>query len=100
MMMREKLDANWHKARVAARIGLKAKQGKSLSPRQKRWAGILGSDPEVPEELIQNELGPLEVDRMARAGAERRRLTDEPSWLNRPATRGSESSPSRYETQK
>ena len=93
MMKREKLDPSWHKARVAARIWLKAKQGKPLSPRQKRFAGILGSDPEVTDELIHNALGPLEVDMVARAWAERRPLTYEPPW-NRPATRRSESSPS------
>ena len=100
MTKREKLNPSWHKARVAARIWLKAKQGKPLSARQKKFARILSCDPEVTDELIHKALGPLEVDMVAHAWAERRRLTYEPPWLNPPATRRSESSPARYETQK
>lgn len=100
MTKREKLDPSSHKARVAARIWLKAKQGKHLSPRQKKFARMLAADPKVTDQLIHSALGPLEVEMVARAWAERRRLTYEPPWLNRTATRRSESSPSRYETQK
>ena len=100
MIKREKLDPSWHKARVAARIWLKAKQGKQLSPRQKSFARMLAKDPEVTDQLIHDALQPLEAEMVARAWAERRRLTYEPPWLNPPATRRAETSSSRYEAQK
>lgn len=53
MNRREKLDPSWHKARVAARIWLKAKQGKPLSPRDKRLARLLASDKGVTNRLIE-----------------------------------------------
>lgn len=79
---REKLDPSWHKARVAARIWLKAKQGKSLSARQKCFARVLSNDPCVTNELIHVALQPLEVEMVARAWAEKRRLNYEPPWLS------------------
>lgn len=82
MTKREKLDPSWHKARVAARIWLKAKQGRPLSARQKRLARIMGNDPVVTDELIHAALQPLEVEMVARAWSEKRRLSYEPRWLN------------------
>jgi hypothetical protein len=95
MIKREKLDPFWHKARVAARIWMKAEQGKPLSPRQKRFARMLAGDPEVTNQLIHDALQPLEVEMVARAWAERRHLSYEPPWL-REAPRRAETSSSRY----
>ena len=53
MTKREKLDPSWHKARVAARIWLKAKQGKPLSARDKRLARRFADDPSVEDRLIE-----------------------------------------------
>ncbi len=53
MTKRETLDPSWHKARVAARIWLKAKQGKPLSPRDKRLARRFADDPAVEDRLIE-----------------------------------------------
>ena len=53
MQKREKLDPSWHKARVAARIWLKAQQGKRLSPRDKRLALLLANDKGVTDRLIE-----------------------------------------------
>jgi hypothetical protein len=50
---REKLDPSWHKARVAARILLKAEQGKMLSARDKRLALRFGTDKGVTNRLIE-----------------------------------------------
>ena len=83
MITREKLDPSWHKARVAARIWLKAKQGRPLSVRQKNFARVLGNDPCVTDKLIHVALQPLEVAMVARAWAEKRHLSYEPPWLNR-----------------
>jgi hypothetical protein len=52
MTKREKLDPSWHKARVAARIWLKAKQGRPLSARDKRLALLLANDRAVENRLI------------------------------------------------
>jgi len=52
-MTREKLDPDWHKARVAARIWLKAKAGKALSSRDKRLARLLADQQGVSNRLIQ-----------------------------------------------
>ncbi len=49
---REKLDPSWHKARVAARIWLKAKSGKTLSTRDKRLARLFANDRAVEDRLI------------------------------------------------
>ena len=53
MTKREKLDPSWHKARVAARIWLKAKQGKLLSARDKRLARLLAADKGVTNRLME-----------------------------------------------
>jgi len=53
MSKREKLDPYWHKSRVAARIWLKAKQGKPLSARDKRLARLLAADKGVTNRLIE-----------------------------------------------
>jgi hypothetical protein len=53
MTKREKLDPSWHKARVAARIWLKAQQGKPLSARDKRLARLLAEDKGVTNRLIE-----------------------------------------------
>ena len=44
MTKREKLDPSWHKSRIAARIWMKAQQGRPLSSREKRLAGIFAND--------------------------------------------------------
>jgi hypothetical protein len=53
MPTREKLDPSWHKARIAARIWLKAQQGKPLSPPDKRLARLLAEDKGVTNRLIE-----------------------------------------------
>lgn len=53
MPKREQLDPYWHKARVAARIWLKAQQGKLLSPRDKRLARLFAADKGVSNRLIE-----------------------------------------------
>jgi hypothetical protein len=53
MTKREKLDPYWHKARIAARIWMKAKQGKPLSVRDRRLAGLFGNEKGVSSRLIQ-----------------------------------------------
>ena len=53
MTKREKLDPSWHKARVAARILLKAKQGKPLSVRDKRLARLFAADKGVTNRLME-----------------------------------------------
>ena len=52
-MKRAKLDPSWHKARVAARILLKARQGHPLSARDKRLALRFAEDRGVENRLIQ-----------------------------------------------
>ncbi len=52
-MKREKLDPYWHKSRVAARILLKARQGRPLNARDKRLAAAFASDHGVENRLIQ-----------------------------------------------
>ena len=63
MPKREKLDPYWHKARVAARIWLKAQQGKPLSPRDKRIARILVADKGVSNRLIEQATVYWKADR-------------------------------------
>ena len=53
MTKREQLDPYWHKARVAARIWLKAQQGKPLSARDKRLARLFAADKGVSNRLIE-----------------------------------------------
>lgn len=53
MPRREKLDPSWHKARVAARIWMKALQGKPLNVREKRLARLFAEDRGVENRLIQ-----------------------------------------------
>ena len=53
MTKREKLDPFWHKARVAARIWMKAQQGTPLSARDKRLARWLADERGVENRLIQ-----------------------------------------------
>ena len=53
MFKREKLDPSWHKARVAARIWLKAKSGRPLSARDKRLALLFANDRSVENRLIE-----------------------------------------------
>jgi hypothetical protein len=50
---RETLDPSWHRARIAARIWLKAQQGKPLSPRDKRLARRFAADKGVSNRLIE-----------------------------------------------
>ena len=52
-MKREKLDPSWHKARIAARILLKARQGRPLNARDKRLARRFAEDRSVKNRLIQ-----------------------------------------------
>ena len=53
MFKREKLDPSWHKARVAARIWLKAKSGRPRSARDKRLALLFANDRSVENRLIE-----------------------------------------------
>ena len=50
---RETLDPYWHRARIAARIWLKAQQGKPLSLRDKRLARLFADDKGVSNRLIE-----------------------------------------------
>ena len=50
---RETLDPYWHRARIAARIWLKAQQGKPLSLRDKRLARIFAEERGVSNRLIE-----------------------------------------------
>jgi hypothetical protein len=50
---RETLDPYWHRARIAARIWLKAQQGKPLSPRDKRLALLFAGEKGVSNRLIE-----------------------------------------------
>lgn len=50
---RETLDPYWHRARIAARIWLKAQQGKPLSPRDKRLARMFADEKGVSNRLIE-----------------------------------------------
>ena len=50
---RETLDPYWHRARIAARIWLKAQQGKPLSPRDKRLALMFAEQKGVSNRLIE-----------------------------------------------
>ena len=52
-MKREKLDPYWHKARIAARIWLKAQRGRQLTAREKRMARWLSKEKGVEDRLIQ-----------------------------------------------
>jgi len=52
-MKREKLDPDWHKARVAARIWIKSRSGRALSPRDRRLAAFLADQRGVSDRLIQ-----------------------------------------------
>ena len=53
MPKREQLDPYWHKARIAARIYMKALRGKTLTPREKRLARWLAEEKGVSNRLIQ-----------------------------------------------
>ena len=61
-MKREKLDPSWHKARVAARILLKARQGRTLNARDKRLARRFAEDRGVENRLIQQGLYSLSFE--------------------------------------
>ena len=61
-MKREKLDPSWHKARVAARILLKARQGRPLNARDKRLALRFAADRGVENRLIQQGLYSLSFE--------------------------------------
>lgn len=50
---RETLDPYWHRARIAARIWLKAQQGKPLSLRDKRLARMFADQRGVSNRLIE-----------------------------------------------
>jgi hypothetical protein len=53
VVKRETLDPYWHRARIAARIWLKAQQGKTLSPRDKRLARLFAEERGVSNRLIE-----------------------------------------------
>jgi len=67
-------DPAWQKARVAARILLKAQHGKSLSSRDKRLARVLGHDAELPNNLIHRAGCWIEAEQLARAWTTARTL--------------------------
>jgi hypothetical protein len=50
---RENIDPYWHRARIAARIWLKAQRGKPLSRRDKRLARLFAEDKGVTNRLIE-----------------------------------------------
>ena len=53
MHKREQLDPYWHKARIAARIYMKALRGMKLTAREKRLALWLAEERGVSNRLIQ-----------------------------------------------
>jgi hypothetical protein len=53
LVKRETPDPYWHRARIAARIWLKAQQGKPLSSRDKRLARLFADDKGVSNRLIE-----------------------------------------------
>jgi len=53
MHKREQLDPSWHKARIAARIYMKALRGLKLTSREKRLALRLSEERGVSNRLIQ-----------------------------------------------
>ncbi len=53
MPQREKLDPYWHKARIAARIYMKALKGSGLTAREKRLARRFSEERGVSNRLIQ-----------------------------------------------
>ena len=79
----EKLDPSRHKARVAARIWLKAHYGGLLTARDKRLARSLSNDPTVTNDLIREAMGPVEVEFISRRWVNGRNVHPEPAWLNR-----------------
>ena len=83
MTTREKLDPARHKARVAARIWLKKHYGGQLAERDKRLAHLLCNDPTVTNDLIQKEIGPVEVEFISRRWVNGRNVHPEPAWLSR-----------------
>jgi hypothetical protein len=50
--MKPKEDPYWRKAKLAARILLRARAGKPLTPRQKRLARQFAADPGVENRLV------------------------------------------------
>ena len=79
----EKLDPSRHKARVAARIWLKAHYGGLLTSRDKRLARWLSNDPTVTNDLIHEAMGPVEVEFISRRWMNGRNVHPEPAWLTR-----------------
>jgi hypothetical protein len=53
--VKAKLDPDWHKARVAARILLKARR-RPLNPRDRRLALRFADDPSVSNRLIEQAI--------------------------------------------
>jgi hypothetical protein len=53
MRQREKLDPYWHKARIAARLYMKAIRGNALTERERRVARWLSEERGVSNRLIQ-----------------------------------------------
>jgi hypothetical protein len=66
MPQREQFDPSWQKARIAARIWLKAQHGKVLSPRDKRFARFFGSDPLLENALIHEAGCKVEAEQISR----------------------------------
>ena len=83
MPPREKLDPSRHKARVAARIWLKAHYGGLLSARDRRLARLFAVDPDVTNNLIHEAIAPVEVEFISRRWISGRNVHPEPAWLNR-----------------
>lgn len=61
MHKREQLDPHWHKARIAARIYMKALRGSTLTAREKRlgfrFSGERGVENRLIQQAILGELG-------------------------------------------
>lgn len=55
--MKPKEDPYWRRSKLAARILLRARSGKPLTPRQKRLARELAADPGVENRLIDQAFG-------------------------------------------
>lgn len=83
MTARRKLDPSHHKARVAARIWLKAHYGGRLSARDRRLARVFSLDPDVTNNLIHEAMAPVEVEFISRRWVNGRNVHPEPAWLSR-----------------
>lgn len=61
--MKQKPDIYWRKALLAARILIREREGR-LTPRDRKWAGVLAKDPGVTDRLIDQALAVWNVRKL------------------------------------